>query len=252
MIHKKKFCVSVVFLFLTVGSTYTLFSDEPPGNRARSTNLSTVSQTRTAAVLNINNLVSWYWAHGQGQYGPPNLQGNGSAFPRGTSHPFFADGFVWGAKAYLDSAHTMPAPFQFIRVGGGTYNVGNQIGWIIGTGANAQRVDPADPRARIYRIRRDYTTMSGEELARDALENFYWGGTLNQVTDADKSAITAQYATDWNEWPTDFGAPYIERNGTPGYQQPPAFGSNFTVDSLISGNYDEPGLAGSVVFECSV
>src|SRR5713101_6078920 len=131
------------------------------------------AQTKTAAILNINNLVSWYRANGQGQYGPPSLQGDGDAFPRGTSHPFFADGVVWGGKAYLDAAHTQPAPFQVIRVGGGTYNVGNREGWIGGTGANAVAVPSSDPRARIYRIRRDYTTMSNEELRLDALENFY-------------------------------------------------------------------------------
>ena len=55
----------------------------------------------------------------------------------------------------------------------------------------------------------------------------------------------AQYATDWNDWPVDLGAPYIERNGTPGYQKPPAFSETFKVDDLIKGNYDEPGVAGA-------
>src|SRR6185436_12636757 len=178
-------------------------------------------------------------------YGPSNLQGDGSAFPRGTAWPFFADGVVWGAKAYLDAAHTQPAPIQVIRVGGNTYNSGNREGWINGTGATAVAVSASDPRARIYRVRRDYYTMSESELQQDALENLYWGGTLNQVTKSDEAAITAQYLADWTEWPVDLGAPYIERNGTPGYQAPPPFSKTFTVDSLISGSYDEPGLAGS-------
>jgi hypothetical protein len=254
MLTQKDSKVIILTAFSLLTITSTVMSDELPERKNQS--LSRPTQTKEAAVLNINNLVSWYRANGQGQYGPPSIQGDGSTFPRGTTHPFFADGLVWGAKVYLDAAFTQPAPpvhpvYGPIRVGGGTYNVGNQIGWVIGTGANARGVDPADPRARIYRIRRDYSTMSDDELARDALENFYWGGTLNQVTISDMAVIRAQYATDWNEWPVDLGAPYIERNGTPGYQPPPAFQPNpdeanyFPVDSLILGNYDEPGLAGT-------
>ncbi|MEX0602628.1 MAG: hypothetical protein WD295_04750, partial [Bacteroidota bacterium] len=155
-----------------------------------------------------------------------------------------ADGFVWSAKAYLDAAHTLPAPVQLIRTGGSTYNVGNDIGWIEGTGANAVAIGAADARARIYRIRRDYLEMSVGELRLDAAENFVT--TTSAVTDGDIALVKAQYAKDWDEWPVANGAPYIERNGIPGYQKPPAFeeDGSFTVDSLIAGNYDEPGLAG--------
>ncbi|MBI2620277.1 MAG: hypothetical protein HYW57_09360, partial [Ignavibacteriales bacterium] len=206
------------------------------------------AQTKNNAVLNINNFVTWMRADGQGQ-NPFDANFNGSQFPRGTSHPIFADNFVWGGKAYLDAARTQPAPIQLIRVGGGTYNVGNQVGWINGTGASATAVSTGDTRARIYRIRRDYTTMAAEELRRDAAENNLVG--VSSVSDADVAVVVQQYATDWDEWPTDLGAPYIERNGIPGYQKPnvvggkAVFDANFTVDSLISGNYDEPGVAGT-------
>ncbi len=201
-----------------------------------------IAQTKNAAILNINNITTWQRGDGQGQYGPPSLQGDGGIFPRGTSFVLFADGFVWGTKCYLDAAHTQPAPVQVIRVGGNTYNVGNQIGWIEGTGSGAQAISQSDSRARIYRIRRDYTTMSVQELTRDAAENNLV--LTNQVSSSDIDAVVAQYRTDWDEWPVDLGAPYIERNSIPGYQKPPAFGPNFTVESLIAGNYDEPGLAG--------
>ena len=43
----------------------------------------------------------------------------------------------------------------------------------------------------------------------------------------------------------DLGAPYVERNGTPGYQKPPAFSETFKAENLITGKYDEPGVAGA-------
>ncbi|MBI2620317.1 MAG: hypothetical protein HYW57_09560, partial [Ignavibacteriales bacterium] len=189
------------------------------------------SQTTLAAILNINNFTIWQQAHGRGAY-PPNNAGDGGVYPRGTRWVIFADGFVWAAKAYVDPAHTIAAPVQLIRVGGSTYNVGNEVGWIEGEGPNARGIGPADPRARIYRIRRDWTTMSKDELRRDAAENNLI--PLNDVTEAD-----------WDEWPVEHGAPYIERNGIPGYQKPPTPSPpSFTPDMLITKSFDEPGIAG--------
>ena len=221
----------------------------PKGTKPQS--LDKAAQTKNAAILNINNFTSWSTANGQGQQ-PPNQAYNGDAFPRGTTHPIFADGMVWGGKCYTDAAYTVVAPVQLVRVGGNTYNVGNAVGWINGSGAGAVAVSTSDSKARIYRIRRDWTIMAAEELKRDAAENNLV--TVSAVSDADVQTIVTQYATDWKEWPAgptndltipNLGAPYIERNGVPGYQRPPAFSAAFTLDSLIGGNYDEPGVAGS-------
>ncbi|MBI2618651.1 MAG: hypothetical protein HYW57_01050, partial [Ignavibacteriales bacterium] len=203
--------------------------------------LSKSAQTKIAAILNINNFTIWQQAHGRGAY-PPNNAGDGGFYPRGTRWVIFADGFVWSTKVYLDSAHSQPAPTQLIRTGGSTYNVGNDVGWINGTGAEAVALGASHPSARIYRIRRDWPTMSQDELRRDAAENNLI--SLNDVTDVHIAAVIAQYALDWDEWPVEHGAPYIERNGIPGYQQPPPFSETFTPNLLISGSYDEPGLAG--------
>lgn len=223
---------------------FPLLAAEKPEGEKKNTgqSLSKTGQTKSGAILNINNFTTWQRADGQG-HNPPNAAYNGSDFPRGTSHPIYADGMVWGGKAYLDAGYSQAAPVQLIRVGGSTYNVGNQIGWIIGTGANAVAVASSDARARIYRIRRDYTTMAMDELRRDAAENNLT--IVSAVTDADIADVISQYEKDWDEWPVDLGAPYVERNGIAGYQKPPAFSSSFTVDSLIGGNYDEPGVAGS-------
>ena len=187
--------------------------------------------------LNINNLTSFYRADGQGNH--DQMDNAGGRFPRNTATCIYEDGFVWGGQTYLDAGHTVHSS-QFVRVGGQTYNQGTRQGWIVGSGSNGTPIPPSDPRARIYRIRRDYYFMSAAELRSDA-------AILNlipeiDVTPAQIQAVYSQYQTDWVGWPVDLGAPYIERNNTPGFQQPPPFGPNFTVDSLVAGSYDEPGV----------
>lgn len=196
--------------------------------------------TPNITILNINNFTSFFRADGQGNHQVDDQAGG--RFPRGTATCIYEDGFVWGGKTYLDAGHTQPSS-QLIRVGGQTYNQGTRAGWVNGTGSGATPEPPASARARVYRIRRDYFSMTDDEVRQDA-------ATLNLILPSDvtsdkMAAVRSQYATDWNEWPVDLGAPYIERNGQPGYQPPPAFGPNFTVDSLISGRYDEPGVAGA-------
>jgi len=191
-------------------------------------------------ILNINNITSFMRADGQGNHDVTDQAGG--RYPRGTSTSLYEDGFVWGGKLYTDAAKTQPSD-QLIRVGGQTYNQGTRQGAVTGSGAGATRMLPSDARARIYRIRRDYKQMTAAEIKSDA-------ATLNlalesAVTQAQMDEVTAQYDADWTNWPVDLGAPYIERNGTPGYQAPPAFSESFTVDNLIAGNYDEPGVAGA-------
>jgi hypothetical protein len=207
-------------------------------------NIQTLQKTTASqipiTILNINNVTSYFRADGQGNHNLADQ--SGFNYPRGTSTAIYEDGFVWGGKVYLDALHTSAAT-NYIRVGGQTYNQGTVQGPVIGTGAGAVAFDPADIRARAYRIRRDYYTMSDAELRADAAT--LKGILQSDVTAAQLDEVRAQYALDWAEWPTAWGAPYIERNGTPGYQAPPAFSSSFTVDNLISGNYDEPGIAGA-------
>ncbi|RMD94367.1 MAG: hypothetical protein D6814_14640, partial [Calditrichaeota bacterium] len=190
-------------------------------------------------ILNINNL--WTWAREDGLSNHSPTGDNGTFFPRGTAFIIYQDGFVFGSKAYVDAAHTQPAPFsQTIRVGGATYGTGTRAGWVDGFGANATAVDPDDPRARIYRIRRDWKEMTQDELRRDAAESNEI--PASDVTAAQMQAVYDQYTKDWNEWPVDLGAPFIDRNGNGIYDPPPA---DFTTKELIEKGYDEPGLAGA-------
>lgn len=193
-------------------------------------------------VLNINNFLTWFKSNGDGN-NPPSEGGDGGYYPKGTRWVIFEDGMMWRAKAYLDAALTQQAPGQLIRVGGSSYNTSTAAGYVVGTGATAAPLDPAANDARMYRIRRDYKSMSQQEMQADAAD--YNEVLFADATQAMIDDIMARYDFDWNNWPVDKGAPYIERNGIPGYQKPPAFSKTFTVDSLIAGHYDEPGVAGS-------
>ena len=168
---------------------------------------------------------------------------NSVIFPRGTANIVYKDGFVWGAKAFLDAAHAIPVWTQPIRVGGTTYGTGVRAGYVTGLGATAVAALQTNPEVRIYRIRRDYFDLKrpngvfSDDLRRDA-------GDMNEISSSDVTkdqmeSVYQQYETDWNQWPVQYGAPYIERNGIPGYQPPPAFTASFSADSLISGRYDE-------------
>jgi hypothetical protein len=236
--------VSVSFLGLAAGSA--LFAKEGPDKTKRDWGAKLYKPTGTPRyqILNINNL--WTWARSDGQSNHSPSGDNGTFFPRGTAFLIYQDGIMWGGKAYVDEAKTQPAPFgQLIRVGGANYLTGCREGRVIGQGATAVPADPGADDSRIYRIRRDYYTMSETELRRDAAESNEI--PVSQVTDADMQRIFDQYAKDWVEWPVDYGAPFIDRNGNGVYDPPPPFSENFTVDDLIAGGYDEPGVAGADV-----
>jgi len=228
---------SVLFGILS-GSTG--FAKEPANEKGKRASLAKTAayQPDLYQVLNINNLWSWHRRDGQANHSPTG--DNGTFYPRGTSFVIYQDGLVFGSRAYLDAQKTRPAPFsQITRVGGTSYATGQRQGWVNGLGATAVPVDPADPRARMYRVRRDWQDMSEGDFRRDAAES-------NEISQASVTAtqigeIRDRYLKDWNEWPTDLGAPFIDRNANGKYDKPPA---GFTTKDLIEKKYDEPGIAG--------
>jgi hypothetical protein len=198
-------------------------------------------------ILNINNLSTWMRRDGQSNHSPTG--DNGTYFPRGTAWVVYQDGFVFGSKAYADSAKTKPGPYsQLIRVGGATYSTGMRTGWVTGLGAEASPIDPGHPRARTYRIRRDWRTAlkdrNGnftEELRRDTAESNEIA--LAAVQPQQMQAVYDRYRIDWNNWPVDLGAPFIDRNRNGVYDEPPRLSDSFTHEDLIARGYDEPGIA---------
>ena len=198
------------------------------------------------AILNINNL--WMWERQDGKSNHSPAGNDGVNYPRGTTYVIYQDGMVWGAKAYLDANHTQPAPFdQTIRVGGSTYGTGCQTGWINGQGENAAAVITYHPKARIYRIRRDWKETFKDQNGywtdiawQDAIDCYEtWSGG---ITETEIQLLWDQYQWCWDNWPVDLGAPFIDRNGNGVYDPPPA---DFTTESLIEEGYDEPGISGA-------
>lgn len=225
-------------------------AEEPKDEKGRKpAGLAKTAGSPRYQILNINNLWTWHAADGEGNFNPSRT-GDGLVFPRGTGSCIYRDGLMWGGKVFQNAAKTIPGGMnQWMRVGGNEYVQGNQPGRIVGSGATAVAADQNLPEVRIYRVRRDWNTMTEDELKRDA-------GEFNEISPtlatADQiAAIKAQYVKDWDEWPVALGAPYVERNGVAGYQKPPRFnydplaGPLFTHDSLISGKHDEPGIAGA-------
>lgn len=239
-----KFKVIVHSLLIATLAAGVAFSKEKPASEkgkdgvAKTRGVSAYQPERYQ-ILNINNLYTWHREDGQSNHSPGGA--DGGYYPRGSVNLIYQDGMVFGSKAYVDAAKTQSAPFnQNIRVGGATYGTGQREGWVEGFGATAAPVDKDDPRARIYRIRRDWKEMSTAELRRDAAES----NEVNEstITDDQIQQIVDEYQWSWDNWPVDLGAPYIDRNGNGQYDPPPA---GFTVAELIANGYDEPGIAGA-------
>lgn len=229
----------VLFVYLICGD-FSYAQQEYWPNKSIRKERSNISdyQPERYQILNINNITTWAREDGHSNH-TPTIGNNGVIFPRGTTNIIYQDGLLWGASAYIDRDHTIPAPFnQTIRVGGSTYRPSTKAGWVEGIGSVAVAVDPDHPRARIYRIRRDWQEMSEYDLRRDATESFEIPN--EEITEFHMQQIKDQYEKDWHEWPVDLGAPFIDRNGNGVFNPPPL---DFKVRDLIDKNYDEPGIA---------
>src|SRR3972149_5829858 len=231
---------------LALLSSITLFlsaQDRIPGKSSHESSVP-ANSGQTWQVLNINNLWSSHRSDGEGNL---SQGGNdGLFFPQFTANTVYEDNLVFGGIVYtggFPEEGGTKTTFQPIRVNGGTYssNHGMVRGWINGMGAAASPADKNEPAVRIDRIRRDFMEMSDDELRKDASISFELDNP-SEATQAMMEHVKNNYDKDWMEWPVHRGAPYVERNGIPGFQAPPSFGEKFAADSLISGHFDEPGI----------
>jgi hypothetical protein len=176
--------IILAFLIANPGNIFAKEKDKKDRNRLSKTALNPASN-----VVDINNITSWVGADGFHDW-VVSGSWNGM-FPKGSNiGVIFAEGIVWGGK--VNDGESQP-----IRVNGNTY----------GTGCQSVFNPP-----RVYRVRPDYQDGS---LADDAA-NFN-NIALGQVSQGDIDALRAQYATDWNEWPADKGAPYQDVNNNGQY-----------------------------------
>jgi hypothetical protein len=167
---------------------------------------------REETACNISNLSYWITKTG-GNWLP------GVVYPRLTTEVVTSDGLVWGGYVH----DTIDTQAVSLRVGGQVYLPAGTIqGWIeqAGDGIHpAVRIDPANPRARLYRILRGWENLTPEmpDVIRDA-------AILNHIDPSEVSTVQAQevidqYEQDWSEWPVDLGAPLIDVNGNGSWDQ---------------------------------
>ncbi len=216
-----------ILLCFTSGKSSLL---EDKANLTQKYSQKSLENIRNRTVINIGN---WsYWMYNDGTSGvAPNGEGGG-IYPRGTALVIYQDGLVWGCFV---EGETMP------RVGGQTYRTGTQPGWIVtaGDGTNPPvAVDPNDARARIYRIRPDWRTLSHLNLLEDAVDVYLLDG-VEEVTEEMTAALLEQYKTDWKDWPVDLGAPYVDKNNN-GIYDPLLDDEGYPIYSDVA---DYPGIA---------
>jgi hypothetical protein len=252
---RKTKILSLVTVILLVGMAVWSFSfaREAPGKEKDNT----VNMLRKPTgeplfqILNINNL--WWWMKNNGESSHSPNDDSGIYYPRGMVWCIYKDGIKWSGRAYMDEDFTQPAYQQRIRIGGNDYGNGTDEGWIEGYAETAEQIPAGDARVRLWRIRRDYYSMSvdengnwTDEITRDAKEYNELGAT-DAISDDEIQEVYDLYDYDWKNWPVDLGAPYVDRNGNGQYDPPPDFSDTFTYEDLIPGGYDEPGVVGGDV-----
>jgi len=174
-----------------------------------------------STLININQ---WqYWQRSDGLSAcDPHTEEAGGIFPRNTSNLIYKDGLIWGGYVQ-DPSLDKPQ----LRVNGLQFDSGMQSGNIVIPGTSPQppqAADPANPKFRIYRVRKNLFTIHAGQLRNEAAD--YFNIIDSQVTESQMDTIRQLYLDDWQNWPADLGAPYYDRN------------RNGKWDA----DYDEPGI----------
>lgn len=90
------------------------------------------------------------------------------------------------------------------RVGGTAYRIGNKGGRILpdGTPENTEL-----EHVRIYRVRPDYKNFTNTE----EMTNLFLSETSDEFLTTEQ--VYNQYDLDWRNWPAQYGAPFIDKDG---------------------------------------
>ncbi len=190
---QSKFVVGLI-LFVTFSLPTNVFPGSELDRKSRPFNENISRDLSHSTLFNINNISGWIASDGWSGRHP--ISGNpGVLYPRGTANVIFQDGLIWGGIVQ-DTVSELPK----LRVGGQHYVIGTIPGPI-----------PTVEDFRIYRIRRDWQTMTEDELRKDAAE--YFSVEPDQVTQEQMEKVRSQYEADWESWPVEFGAPFYDLNG---------------------------------------
>jgi type IX secretion system substrate protein len=148
----------------------------------------TSAEQLTFSFLNCNNISTIFYGDGTS-----DTRGGQSRFqyPKGTHrYAVYATGLVWGAYIEGDAQ---------VKVSGTTFSSLLQPGKILNDGSAD---DPELPKYRVYRVRND-VFPGGPNV------DLYWEMKDEGYT---YDNVRSRYETDWNEWPAEDGAPFIDKN----------------------------------------
>lgn len=151
-----------------------------------------ISGQPTVTKLNINNISTFFSNNGYSDEAPTG--DSGFQYPKGSGRTvFFVSGFLWGGSVNGNW-----------RVGGSAYRIGLKGGRVLpdGTAENEEL-----EHVRVYRVRADYKNFTTpEEMAA-----LYTAEVADEGLTAEQ--IYNQYDLDWQRWPAQYGAPFIDKDG---------------------------------------
>ncbi len=230
----KKINLMLLFLMIGVFFSYSIgLSAVEGGNKSGSAlqkSAAPAADYVNRTLVNIGQVAMWIYADGTSANEP---NGNsGLYFPRGSSPTtavIFQDGLIWGGKMNdgLDPV---------IRIGGQAYSTGTVPGKILSKGVSEDLNDTKNVY-RIWRVRRDFATVSNSELVLDAAEVFFVSPAT--ITDAEVQTLRNIYRNDWIDWPANRGAPFYDAEGDGQYN--PQFDK--LGNPVLYPLADEPGYA---------
>ncbi|MEJ2545887.1 MAG: hypothetical protein P8Y99_17635, partial [Calditrichaceae bacterium] len=166
-------------------------------------------------LFNINNIHGWISYNGQLGHNP-YTGGSGIYYPASIATTVYTEGLLWAG--WVRDGNNPE-----LRSGSMQYRISTQAGAILPDGT-VQNAD--NEEVRVYRIRRDWRSISNNELTDVAIE--LYNIKSENITPGILNKIREQYERDWYEWPAELGAPYYDLNGNSIYE--PDLG-------------EEPGLA---------
>ena len=136
-----------------------------------------VATNDVSDFISINNILMWIGNNGMTAHNPLT-DASGLEWPRGTGkHCAYINGLMWAGKLAGQ-----------VVAGGATWRYGLQAGPLDGNGIPA---NPADPKHRIYKVRK--VDQLGYESALTVDERI-------------------RLREDFLRWPVQFGAPYTDKN----------------------------------------
>ena len=154
-------------------------------------------------LLNINNISMWICADGKFSSNPYEKERAGTKYPRGTLPIIWMNGLCWGG---IVSDHGD----QKLKGSGTIYGRWTEVlhstqpGVILSPGISEEF---SNSDACIWIICNNWQTM---DLTIDAAE--YFNTSPDCVTVEQINLLKNRYEDDWNNWPWQKGAPFIDNN----------------------------------------